>query len=216
MQGPASTRGAKLCGRLAEAWERKVITFLGPVQTVLNEKDKFRDYCQLSVCLPMDSQRKWYIMLSNDWGQFPWNWFGTPLPHAYVHPWVDSKIPITPEISWDGTEPWECHPDSIEEEKLLQELAPQDKAHHGNHFSTILDSNIHSSVQIKYSAHHSYGFPGFCTWHYTGVLKHLEHVASPTVCHNHVQCVIASSVPCKLTFSIQVHNPAYELSGTRG
>lgn len=39
--------------------------------------------------------------------------------HAYVHPWVDSKIPVTPEFSWDGTEPWGWHPDITEEENLL-------------------------------------------------------------------------------------------------
>lgn len=68
--GRASTRCAKPQDRLSEARERKVITFLAPVQTILTEKDKFRDYCQLSVCSPIDSQRKWYIMLSNDWGPF--------------------------------------------------------------------------------------------------------------------------------------------------
>lgn len=43
--GWASTRCAKLHARLSGAWEREVITFLPPlppVQTVLNEKDKFR------------------------------------------------------------------------------------------------------------------------------------------------------------------------------
>lgn len=78
--GWASTRCAKPHGRLSEAWERKVITFLDPVQTVLTEKDKFRDYCQFSGCLPMDSQRKWYIMLSNDWGQFSGTGLGLHCP----------------------------------------------------------------------------------------------------------------------------------------
>jgi hypothetical protein len=45
-------------------------------------------------------------------------------------------------------------------------------------FSLVLDSHIHSSLQIKDLATHSSGFLGLCICCYTVILKHLEYMGT--------------------------------------
>lgn len=175
--GWTGTRCAKLQAGFREHGKGRSSFSFPPGQTVLNEKDKFGGHCSAlwtstyGLSEEMTHHAKqWPRPIQQDC-------FGTPLPHAYyVHPWVDSKIPITQEFS--GMSPWYHRGRNQGSEKWFQELVPEDKAHQVNCFSRVPDSNIHSSVQIEYSAHRFCGFPGLFTWYHTRVLKHLEHMAT--------------------------------------
>lgn len=150
MRGRASTRCTELYRRLSKARERKVIPFLAPVQTVWNEKDKFRDYCAALWMFTYGFAEEWYIMLSNDWGQFNGTGLGLHCPCLCL-PLSRFQNPSYTRIllGWHralGMAPWYS--------RGRKSTLRTDKAHHGDCFSTMLDSNIHSSLQTKYSAHH--------------------------------------------------------------
>lgn len=91
---------------------------LPPVQAVLQEKDKFGDYCTSLWYIYLRIRRgKWYTMLS------VMGLAGTPLAPAYVHPWVDPRVPITPELPQASTESLEyshCDLDITEEDTKVQ------------------------------------------------------------------------------------------------
>lgn len=89
-----------------------------PFQAVLQEKDKFRDYCTALWYIYLRILRgKWYTML-NVMGLS-----GTPLVPAYVHPWVDPRVPVIPELPQASTESLgysHCNLDITEEDTKVQ------------------------------------------------------------------------------------------------